>query len=330
MKTCPKCGIENTQTAASCYRCAAPLEGPDDLLGVRADTPFADSLPPTVIISGQEAQHQHGPSSDYGGHIICPNCEVGNEPDWLFCQECGYRLPRPQAAPPDPPRGRADFAPTQEPPPTVLAQPMPEQFRQDPNRIPLRQMPPELFETRSSENLEDIDPGPRRPVSREVEKSIPPETSFPPADAAPQSDRKRMTTTIICTTCGTIQSGNGFFCNSCGAKLSSMAMKRIKERQAERASPPTLKQITEGGQVGDSYSLEREKTTIGRSRADITFPHDGFMSGLHARIVERDGRYYLIDENSRNGTFIQIHEEIELKPGDMLIVGKQVFKFEKR
>ena len=85
----------------------------------------------------------------------------------------------------------------------------------------------------------------------------------------------------------------------------------------------------EGGQTGDAYALERQKTTIGRSRADITFPHDGFMSGLHARIVERDGRYYLVDENSRNGTFIRVKEEIELKPGDTLIVGKQVFKFEK-
>ena len=111
-------------------------------------------------------------------------------------------------------------------------------------------------------------------------------------------------------------------------------MKRIKEREAEKPAEkpaaPNLKLITEGGEVGDSFTLDRQKTTIGRSRADITFPHDGFMSGLHARIVERDGRYYLVDENSRNGTFIRIHEEIELKPGDMLIVGKQVFKFEKR
>ena len=109
-----------------------------------------------------------------------------------------------------------------------------------------------------------------------------------------------------------------------------MAMRRIKERQAEKPAAPNLKLIPEGGEVGDSFTLDRQKTTIGRSRADITFPHDGFMSGLHARIVERNGHYYLVDENSRNGTFIRILEAIELKPGDMLIVGKQVFKFEKR
>lgn len=317
MKTCPKCGVENIQTAASCYRCAAPLEGPDDLLGVRADTPFGDRLPATVIISGKEPEHQHGPSSNYGGHVICPNCEVGNEPDWLFCQECGMRLPTPV-----------------EPPATVIAPPVPEHHRPDPARIALQQRPPELFETRSSEDLDEIKAVSRRPVSREVENITPLETSFPPADSSPMSERKRMTTNIICITCGTIQSGEGFFCTSCGAKLSSMAMKRIKEREAEKPAEkpaaPNLKLITEGGEVGDSFTLDRQKTTIGRSRADITFPHDGFMSGLHARIVERNGHYYLVDENSRNGTFIRILEAIELKPGDMLIVGKQVFKFEKR
>jgi pSer/pThr/pTyr-binding forkhead associated (FHA) protein len=92
---------------------------------------------------------------------------------------------------------------------------------------------------------------------------------------------------------------------------------------------PCLKLVTEGGETGDSYPLVSKKLTIGRSRADITFPHDGFMSGLHARIVERDGHYYLVDENSRNGTFIRIDEEIELRPGDTIIVGKQVFRFEK-
>jgi pSer/pThr/pTyr-binding forkhead associated (FHA) protein len=107
-------------------------------------------------------------------------------------------------------------------------------------------------------------------------------------------------------------------------------MRRIKEREAERPAPPSLRLITEGGEAGAAYALDRQKTTIGRSRADINFPHDGFMSGVHARIVEREGRYFLVDENSRNGTFIRIKEELELKSGDTLIVGKQVFKFEKR
>jgi pSer/pThr/pTyr-binding forkhead associated (FHA) protein len=83
----------------------------------------------------------------------------------------------------------------------------------------------------------------------------------------------------------------------------------------------------EGGQQGDVYDLD-EETTIGRTNGEITFPHDGFMSGRHARIIRRGASFVLVDEGSRNGTFIRIKEEVELKPGDMLLIGKQLFRFE--
>ena len=323
MKTCPQCGVQNMQTAASCYRCAAPLEGPENLMGVRADIPIAEGLPPTVIVSGQEAMHQHGQSSPYGNQIICPKCEVANEPGWLFCQECGQRLPTPQAAAPEQPVQRSEPVASQQPPARYG-----DHARQGQG---FQQRPPELFETRS-DHFERGDPARPHQYDRGGEHNQQPEMSHSPSNApdhSSQAGRPRMTTNVVCLSCGTIQSGTGFFCNSCGEKLSSRAMKRLKERDMPPAAP-SLKLVTEGGETGASYPLDSKKVTIGRSRADINFPHDGFMSGLHARIVERDGRYYLVDENSRNGTFIRIDEEIELKPGDTLIVGKQVFKFEKR
>ena len=83
----------------------------------------------------------------------------------------------------------------------------------------------------------------------------------------------------------------------------------------------------EGGQEGASYDLADE-TVIGRASGEMTFPHDGFMSGRHARIVRRGASFVLTDEGSRNGTFIKIKDEVELKPGDMILVGKQLFRFE--
>jgi pSer/pThr/pTyr-binding forkhead associated (FHA) protein len=83
----------------------------------------------------------------------------------------------------------------------------------------------------------------------------------------------------------------------------------------------------EGGQPGDVYEL-RDETTVGRTSGDITFPHDGFMSGRHARIVKRGSTHVLVDEQSRNGTFIKIKGEVELKPGDMVLIGRQLFRFE--
>ena len=85
--------------------------------------------------------------------------------------------------------------------------------------------------------------------------------------------------------------------------------------------------VMEGGQAGEVYELG-DDTVIGRSNGDIVFPHDGFMSGRHARIVRRGGSFVLADERSRNGTFVKISGEVELKPGDMILVGKQLFRFE--
>jgi pSer/pThr/pTyr-binding forkhead associated (FHA) protein len=85
--------------------------------------------------------------------------------------------------------------------------------------------------------------------------------------------------------------------------------------------------IMEGGQQGEVYEL-KDDTAIGRTMGDISFPHDGFMSSRHARIVRRDDSFVLVDEGSRNGTFIKIKGEVELKPGDMILIGKQLFRFE--
>jgi pSer/pThr/pTyr-binding forkhead associated (FHA) protein len=85
--------------------------------------------------------------------------------------------------------------------------------------------------------------------------------------------------------------------------------------------------VMEGGQAGEVYELG-DDTVIGRSNGNVVFPHDGFMSGRHARIARRGGTFVLTDEGSRNGTFVKISGEVELKPGDMILVGKQLFRFE--
>jgi pSer/pThr/pTyr-binding forkhead associated (FHA) protein len=86
--------------------------------------------------------------------------------------------------------------------------------------------------------------------------------------------------------------------------------------------------IMEGGEVGETFGLRPAETVIGRVDGDIKFPHDGYMSSRHARILQRNGRFFLIDNNSRNGTFVKIHQEVELHPGDVILVGKQLFRFE--
>jgi pSer/pThr/pTyr-binding forkhead associated (FHA) protein len=91
-----------------------------------------------------------------------------------------------------------------------------------------------------------------------------------------------------------------------------------------------LELITDGGEVGEIYDLDHRRTLIGRAEGQVIFPHDGYVSNRHASVIRRNGRYYLIDDNSRNGTFIRIDREVELKPGDTFLIGKQVLRFNKK
>lgn len=84
-----------------------------------------------------------------------------------------------------------------------------------------------------------------------------------------------------------------------------------------------------GGCLDNLIELTARKITLGRDPdCDIPTP-DEFSSRHHATIAEDSGEYWLIDRESRNGTYIN-DERVgrrRLMPGDQLRVGKHVFKF---
>jgi pSer/pThr/pTyr-binding forkhead associated (FHA) protein len=79
-------------------------------------------------------------------------------------------------------------------------------------------------------------------------------------------------------------------------------------------------------QDGSAFPMFGEGITLGRERGDILFPEDGYVSGQHARLVMRDGRFYLEDLNSSNGTFIRVRGERAIKPGAAILMGQQLFR----
>jgi hypothetical protein len=134
-----------------------------------------------------------------------------------------------------------------------------------------------------------------------------------------------VTDAVACTQCGQTSNLGSAFCANCGAPLT--VPKTVVMSSPYAPMKGKLHLVMEGGQLGEIYDLNDE-TIIGRTSGDITFPHDGFMSGRHARIVRRGSTFVLTDEGSRNGTFVKIKADIELKNGDMILVGKQLFRFE--
>jgi len=76
------------------------------------------------------------------------------------------------------------------------------------------------------------------------------------------------------------------------------------------------------------WNLRKPEEYMGRERGDIVFPEDGFVSGGHCKVSTRDGRYFLGDLQSTNGTYLRIKGEGILAPGDLILLGQQLFKIE--
>lgn len=79
-------------------------------------------------------------------------------------------------------------------------------------------------------------------------------------------------------------------------------------------------------QDGSAFPLFGESVTLGRERGDILFPEDGYVSGQHARVSMRDGRFWLTDLNSSNGTFVRVRGERAVKNGAAILMGQQLFR----
>ncbi len=79
-------------------------------------------------------------------------------------------------------------------------------------------------------------------------------------------------------------------------------------------------------QDGSAFPLFGDSVTLGRERGDILFPEDGYVSGQHARVELRDGRVFLRDLDSSNGTFVRVRGERAVKPGAAILMGQQLFR----
>ena len=71
--------------------------------------------------------------------------------------------------------------------------------------------------------------------------------------------------------------------------------------------------------------------SIGRSGESDVRIDDRYASGLHARVFSREGRTYVEDMRSTNGTLLndaELKGEAELIDGDVVRIGDTEFRFE--
>jgi Double zinc ribbon/FHA domain len=342
MIICPNCGASNKDGSSVCRMCAAPMPEVPQYAGNPQGMP--GGFPPTVIAGDRERREATAgaPPPAAASEIECPSCHTMNEAGWSFCQQCGSRLPQ-AAPPPAPPIDTSHgfkTVPTEMPPAdygmqTVVAdRPRTEPISPPPSLQTVAEPPPPPKPADFRPDLSTVVTP--MPVISEQKPAVPPAPPpvMPPPAAPPVAPPRAEAVkpfasspagAATCPKCNTANNPGNSFCANCGAVLT--VARTIVMASPLAAPKGRLHLVMEGGQQGEVFDLSDE-TVVGRTNGDITFPHDGFMSGRHASIERRGTSYVLTDAGSRNGTFIKIKGEVELKPGDMILIGKQLFRFE--
>jgi hypothetical protein len=146
---------------------------------------------------------------------------------------------------------------------------------------------------------------------------------------------------VYCQECGFQNPEAANYCSRCGALL---AKGENAAETTQTFSPgevadlvhedfglegPALVVRAGGGRAGESFRPAGERTRIGRSPDCEIFLDDVTVSRNHAVLVERDGRYWVEDEGSLNGTFVNRKriDSAQLDEGDELQIGKYRMTF---
>lgn len=81
--------------------------------------------------------------------------------------------------------------------------------------------------------------------------------------------------------------------------------------------------------TGNAFPIPERGVHCGRERGDILFSEDGYVSGLHCSIAKGpDGKIYLTDVGSSNGTFVRLRSERTVGATDILLMGQQLFRID--
>jgi pSer/pThr/pTyr-binding forkhead associated (FHA) protein len=149
-------------------------------------------------------------------------------------------------------------------------------------------------------------------------------------------------TTATCAGCGATNPIETNFCHDCGMELGSEMSTQpaygtgsspalADETFETTRSAPTINArlvtVRRDGSDGSSHVVHSDQFDLGRTEGDLLFD-DPHMAGRHARIVFRDGDFVILPLETRNGVYVRLRQPAELCDGDLILLGKQVLRFE--
>jgi pSer/pThr/pTyr-binding forkhead associated (FHA) protein len=149
---------------------------------------------------------------------------------------------------------------------------------------------------------------------------------------------------VYCPECGFQNPESANYCAKCGALLhkeeggveNTQAFTPEESNELSEAlqdvgvKGPALVVRSGGGRAGETFTLDVDRTTIGRSPECEIFLDDVTVSRKHAVVVKSGNTTSIEDLGSLNGTFLnrkRIDSGEELSDGDELQVGKYRLTF---
>jgi hypothetical protein len=148
---------------------------------------------------------------------------------------------------------------------------------------------------------------------------------------------------VHCPECGFVNPEGANYCQKCGAYLSTRPEGGGEEPttmtytvdDTGEMQPVDIDEMVErtgaalviragGGRAGESFTIEDDRVSIGRSPDAGVFLDDVTVSRNHALLVKRRDGLYIDDLGSLNGTYVNRRriESHRLEDGDEIQVGK--------
>ena len=147
---------------------------------------------------------------------------------------------------------------------------------------------------------------------------------------------------IYCPECGFQNPEAANYCSKCGALLHSQESGETTQTFSPEdrdelletlgdigVKGPALVVRSGGGRAGETFEPQGDRTTIGRSPDCGIFLDDVTVSRKHAVVLQRDEHWFIEDQGSLNGTFVNRRrvESAELSDGDEIQIGKYRLTF---
>jgi hypothetical protein len=155
---------------------------------------------------------------------------------------------------------------------------------------------------------------------------------------------------LHCPECGFVNPEGANYCQKCGAFLGrsegdddrSTVTYKVDEETGEYQPVDIDQEVGKagavlvirsgGGRAGESFTIDEERMSIGRTPDAAVFLDDVTVSRNHALLVRRQDGLYVDDLGSLNGTYVNRRriESHRLEDGDEIQVGKYKLSYLER